>query len=565
MTRRARLIEATWVAGGSTLSAIAFTWPLVLHMQTRARDLVDTLFQAWTIDWVQYAVSHGHNPYNAPIFLPQHTTLAYSDTLIGVAIPTLPLRWLGMSPIGVLNFTLIVGFALSAAASYTFVRLVTGSRLAAAVGGAAYAFGRFGALAARHVHVAMRPGIPLAASAAWCLAKRAETGRRLIAPAIALVAVIAWQGTVSFYPATYAVVAASVVLLVRCRSFERGAILVVVASLVSAVAVLALLAIPNLAIAARDSHYKFALSAFNAGGANFTHTEPGLVLWGPVVGLDATGGLRNAVFPGATLLVFGALGAFQAMRSRSPRRIAALTGLALTVVGATIAIGTSATGWRQYAPYRLLYEIGPPFSALRDTARGWMIGLCGLGLLTGLGVLVTASWLRRRLRVTNRMVPAAVGLLVVVLILLEGYDPWFNRPTVRVPPVDVELARRHDAGGVVYLPMNSGTQLDISIFSQPLNLYGATAHHRPTPNGYSGYVPQSYVMESRALSSLPSANALMLLQRLGVRYVVVHPTVAGTPWAKLRSPRLGTPLQYAGRYGRDLLFRVPLPRRLPAH
>src|SRR5262249_31766600 len=157
---------------------------------------------------------------------------AYSDTLIGVAIPTLPFRWLGLSPIGVLNVTLLLGFAASAAGAYVFVRLVTGSRVAAAVGGAAYAYGPFGALAARHVHVAVRPGVPLAAAAAWWLADRARGNGHLFAPAAALAAVVAWQGTVSFYPATYAVLAAAVMLLVRLGSLGRRGILVGAASLV---------------------------------------------------------------------------------------------------------------------------------------------------------------------------------------------------------------------------------------------------------------------------------------------------------------------------------------------
>jgi hypothetical protein len=222
-----------------------------------------------------------------------------------------------------------------------------------------------------------------------------------------------------------------------------------------------------------------------------------------------------------------------------------------------LALGTSATGIRRYAPYRLLYEVGPPFSALRDTARAWMIGLCGLALLAGLGALAIADWLQPRVRQRTPVVAAIVGTLVVFLILFEGYDPWFNRPTAQVSPVDVELTRRHDPGGVVYLPMNSNAQLDISIFKQPMNLYGDTAHHRPTPNGYSGYVPPSYVTQSRALWTLPSPDALVLLRRLGVRYVVVHPSVASTPWANLRSRRSAAPLQYLGRFGRDLVFQVP--------
>jgi hypothetical protein len=562
-SRHGLLREGAAVVAGSLLASIAFTWPLVLHLQSRARDLVDTLFQAWTIDWVQHAVGSGLNPYNANIFAPEKTSLAFSDTLLGVAIPTFPLRWLGMTPIGVLNVTIIVGFTASAAAAYLFARVVGGSRLLAAVAGAAYAFGPFGALASRHVHVAVRPGVPLAAAAAWWLADRVGDGeperssRRLVTPALCLVAVIAWQGTVSFYPATYSAITAGVVLAVRWRSLGRRGWVVAAGALLASAALLALLAIPNLQVAARDPNYEFTLDNFAPLGANFTHTEPDLVVWGPILGLDDSDTMRNAVFPGLVLLVLAIGGAVHGWRSAARRRRITITGLALAATGAVLAIGTSGTGWRQYAPYRLLYELGPPFDALRATARAWMIGLLGLGLLAGLGAAALAGWLATRWRARPTLVAAMVGTVVVLLVLLEGFDPWFDRPDVRVPPVDAELAQR-PPGGVVYLPMNVSDQVDIGYFAQPLNLYGATAHHRRTPNGYAGYLPKSYLEQSKRLRGLPDARALALLRRLGVRYVVVHPGVASTPWAALTSPNQALPLRLVGRYGKDLLYEVPV-------
>jgi len=111
LSRRGRLVEAGCVGGGAVVGSIAFTWPLILHVQTLARDRFDALFQAWTINWIQYAADHAINIYNAPMFVPEHTTLAYSDTLAGVAVPLLPLHWLGMSPLGVLNVAVLLGFA----------------------------------------------------------------------------------------------------------------------------------------------------------------------------------------------------------------------------------------------------------------------------------------------------------------------------------------------------------------------------------------------------------------------------------------------------------------------
>jgi hypothetical protein len=254
--------------------------------------------------------------------------------------------------------------------------------------------------------------------------------------------------------------------------------------------------------------------------------------------------------------VVAAIGAVHAWRARGAKRTQAVTGLALLGVGVVLAIGTSATGWRQYAPYRVLYELVPPFNALRATGRAWMIGLCGLGLLAGLGTVAIAGWLRARVR-TRGLVSAVVAVVLVGVVMLEGFDPWFDKPSVAITPVDAALARRPDDGGVVYLPMNPSDRLDVTYFSQAANLYGSTAHHRIMPNGYSGYLPPSYLRSSKALRSLPDPTALARLRRLGIRYVVVHPGVAGTPWADLRDPAAAAPLELVGRFGDDLLYEVP--------
>ena len=55
---------------------------------------------------------------------PEPRTLAYSDSLLGIAIPMLPFRWLGVSPIGQLNLALLFSFAASFASGYLFGRVV---------------------------------------------------------------------------------------------------------------------------------------------------------------------------------------------------------------------------------------------------------------------------------------------------------------------------------------------------------------------------------------------------------------------------------------------------------
>ena len=371
---------------------------------------------------------------------------------------------------------------------------------------------------------------------------------------------IVWQGTVSFYPATYAAVAAIVVLAVRWRSLGRRGLAAGAASLAATAGCGLLLAIPNLEVAARyPSSYQFSLAQFANWQGDFTKVAPGLWFWGPILP-HVHSGAPVALFPGAALLFLGVVGAVYGLRTRARLRTITITGLALVGVGAVIAIGTGDKGWHQYAPYRLLFEIGPPFSALRATARGWMIGLCGLGLLAGIGALACVMGIGRRVRRSPHLVEAIFVTMLIALIVFEGYDgAWFTRPSVRPAAVDVELARLPEPGGVVYLPMNTskGFNLSLTLFLQPANLLGTTLHHRDTPNGYSGYFPPTYYANSQALWKLPAPNALTLLRHLGVRFVVVHPSVVATPWAELRNPSAAAPLRYLGDFGGDELYEVP--------
>ena len=89
-------LELTIVGIAALVVAIALTWPLVTELGTSAHHPLDPPFQAWTIDWVQHKIFSPGDLFDANIYAPEQTTLAYSDSLIGVAVPLLPLHWLGV-------------------------------------------------------------------------------------------------------------------------------------------------------------------------------------------------------------------------------------------------------------------------------------------------------------------------------------------------------------------------------------------------------------------------------------------------------------------------------------
>jgi len=544
--------------------AMVVTWPLVTKLGHTGHDAFDPRFQAWTIDWVQHKLGSPGSLFDANIFAPERNTLAYSDSLLGIAIPMLPFRWLGVSPIGQLNIALLFSFATTFASGYLFGRVVTRSMVVGALTGVAFAFGPFGSVSSGVIHATAHAGVGVAAAAAWWLADRAREQRPLLAPSALLAAALVWQASVSFYPGAYAFGAAIVILAVRWRSLGKRGWLWAGGALLVAGACTAAMAIPYLEVRNDQPGFKRTLADLPPLAADFGATDPRLSIWGSILG---TGGgwpiYGEPAFPGLFLLVLAPIGAIAGWREGARRRLAVIAGLALVFVGLALGLGAGPTGWRKYAPYRLLFEYVPGWEALRATGRAWVVGLLGVGLLAGLGALAIGRWIAGRFHWRARTVVGVVAAVALLGVLVEGYAPWTsaNQGTVdvAVSPADQKLADLAP-GGVLYLPaldQSSPLQEAFTGFRQAENVYGTTAHHRITPNGYSGFFPPSWKRLSREMESLPDAATLDHLRALGIRYVVVRSWAAGGPWASLLEPANATPLRYVGTYDGDVVYEVP--------
>jgi hypothetical protein len=144
---------------------------------------------------------------------------------------------------------------------------------------------------------------------------------------------------------------------------------------------------------------------------------------------------------------------------------------------------------------------------------------------------------------------------LVAGVVVEGY-----RSTALMPAAPRAVDEAIDdlpPGGVVYLPVNAGDKLDLSLFAQGEYVLRSTAHHRPMVNGKGSFFPPTYLETSERLRSLPGHLARNCLLAAGVRYVVVTPRVRETTWDNLLDPRRAEPLELLGRYRGDLLYRVP--------
>jgi hypothetical protein len=516
--------EAAIVIVGALVASIAWTWPLVLHLDHAGRALIDAPFEAWAVDWVQYAIRHQPlHLYDANTFAPTKGTLAFSAPLIGVAIPLLPFRWLGFSPYSVYNIGIILATASSAIGAYVFGRQVLRDRAAAAVVGFAFAFGRF-PYEKSQLQITARAGIPLAAAATWWLLDRAEQNERLRGPVIALLATLAWQTSVSMYPAVYALTAMAAVMAVRWRVVRRRPITLAAAA--GGVASVLVVAIP---------HIRVALAYPEAD-----RRVPGNY------GIDVFG----HSFPGVALTVLAIVGIVCARRART--QVIVLGGV-LTILGLLMGIGTATHGWRAYMPYRVMWDLVPGIGSLRDFSRAWLLGILGLGLLSGCAV----AWIRNR----NALVGMIVAIVACVAIFGEGAHLWNDKTVFQPHPVDQVLANLPDPGGVLYLPIASPARNDDTLvfFGQPAIMYRTTAHHRPTVNAYPEFFPP-WAGESDDLAhQLPCSFAAFWNK--GIRFVVLneHPGA----WIPLQDPARAAPLRLVGTYEGDTLYKIPDPAVTP--
>ena len=118
-----------------------------------------------------------------------------------------------------------------------------------------------------------------------------------------------------------------------------------------------------------------------------------------------------------------------------------------------------------------------------------------------------------------RLWATAIG--VVLLFELRSEMPWKRWP---LPDADLgiyhEIARRGDVRAVLHLP----------IVNDPWRahyMYYSTLHWKPIANGYSGYLPATYVELRRRLhEQLLDDGTIDYLIDLGVTHVATHPPPA---------------------------------------
>jgi hypothetical protein len=140
ISRRPFLRELLILVGFCALTAV-MTWPWVLNLRDALSDRGDCYTHAYWLWWDYHQTFHDPlHLFDATIFYPYKSTLAFSENDYGVALPFFPLFALGFRPITVVSVASLAAFAFSGYGMFRLTRTLTGSTGAAWVSGIVFAF-----------------------------------------------------------------------------------------------------------------------------------------------------------------------------------------------------------------------------------------------------------------------------------------------------------------------------------------------------------------------------------------------------------------------------------------
>jgi hypothetical protein len=525
----ARPLRWTEVCAAAFLFAIqslVSTLPLAQHpTRTLPSDVLDTLLNTWIVSWDASRLPHAlQGVWNTPIYFPYPRTLAFSENLFGVAFPVAPVYWITGNPVLTYNVAFVCAFTLSGTGMYLLARDLTGSRAAAAIAGAYYAFCPFRMAQAQLAHIQMLAvgWLPIALyamhryfrlfrrrwlalfAAASCLQVLSNTyvAYFMLVPIGVVTVCLAWQSRAQM----------------RRWSFDLAAALVVI------LAVLAPVALQYYRVRVDNQQIRSA-GEIESGGADLrAFFVPDSGVWRRWLPMPKPifGETEKELFPG---LIGPALAAIGCVAARRRRRVSewAMVYSAIAVAGFLLSLGPLVRIWgvvvTHHGPYDWLQHVLPGMSGMRAPSRFVVIAILGLSVLAGYGASLVLS------RVPVRVRPLIVAVLLTGVVA-DGWAvpmttvPYESRGRLEDRAI-AEWLRAMPPGVVLHLPLMTAQ------FQELHYQYATLFHGHPMINGFTGWAsplqellrhPRSPVYD---YARYPATVAM--LRSLGVRYVFVHP------------------------------------------
>jgi len=523
--------EAVAVVAGFVALAVVWAWPLVLRPgTTMAAPFGDPLLNAWILGWDADRLRHAlAGLWTAPPFYPYPDTLAYSEHLLGIAIPLAPIYWITGNAVLVYNLALVGSFALAGAGMYLLARDLTGRRDAAILAGLAFMWCPYRAPQVTHLQVLVNGWMPIAL---WALHRYFATGsRRALAGFV--VAFVA-QGLSNGYFLFFLAVPVAIVAIVELAR-HRDRLTAHAIRLAIAAAVIGALVAPAAAAYLRVKREQGLSRArsdavnFGASPADYARVSHQPVLWSKVL---PSGTAEKELFPGLTVVVLALCVLVPAVRRPEsapetgllPASVAIPLYASIGLAAVVLSMGPEPLLWGDVrlptGLYAWLGAIVPGVDGLRVPARFANVAYVALAVVAAFGAG----------RLLDRVSAGARATLIGVLgavIVAEGYIGPL--PLERVPSAEMAVdraaydwLRTQPPGPMLELPMG---EPDPAVRYQ----FRTLVHGHRIVNGYSGYgsALQDFLAGPPSTEPDGFAETVALCRAIGVRYLVVHGQLYG--------------------------------------
>lgn len=257
---------------------------------------------------------------------------------------------------------------------------------------------------------------------------------------------------------------------------------------------------------------------------------------------------ERSTYVGYTVLIPAALGMYFLLRRKWDRGTSQrfVTYVSLGLFAFLVSLGPYFLDLGgMVSPSRLLYWIIPPLVSLRAIARLAIVVMFCLAVLTA---LVVAQFRHR----TNLMVIPLLGSLFLFEHFPVGlpWNPGEAHP-FQARPVDLWL-KEHASEQDALLELPGYSEQDWT--REALYMVYSTQHWLRLVNGLARFYPPGYIEDQKIFATFPADEALELLKRHGVDYVIVHANQV--PGEQLAALKNHPELKPAAVFGEDLLFRI---------
>jgi hypothetical protein len=482
------------------LLTCANTFPQIVTLRSRIGYHHDADFGVWRLAWVAHQLPRSPlQLFDANMFYPERKTLAYSDALLLPAVVTAPLQWMRIHPLVVYNLVLLLALWSSAFAAGMLVRDVTGSAVAAALAGTAFAFTshRFEHYERLELQVCL--WMPLAVLALLRL-HRSGDARWALWLGLACTAQV-YSGIYDgvFLLAYVGIVAVPLAILsAHRRRFATGVAV--------AFAVTAILCGPYL-IPYLDTRHdvgerrRAEVTGYGTRPADFLGSHRNAR---GLLPLDGFGAPERHLYPGVVVVLLAAVALVPPVPAAV---VAAVCGLAFALEMSR-GLNGALYGWA--------FDHVFLFRGLRAPARMAVLVQLSLCILAGFGVARLLAWCRSSI----------IRTVLAAAIIILGVADHRGRPVLREVTETSRmyswLARQGDVH-VLEIPVAP----EVYLSNDPEYLYFSTTHWKPLLNGYSGFFPASYAELQERLKTFPDAASLEYLRARRVDLIVVHRRLLG--------------------------------------